>query len=71
MDDVHKEAQDRGYNDGRNMRMNNPSKYGYTYSGHITAYNRGYNFGRQDYERLEREEYQRSQSSSGEKHDNA
>ena len=54
MDDVEREAQDRGYHDGRGMKTKSPTRYGY--SGHLTdAYNRGWDLGRHDFERANRE----------------
>ena len=65
MDEVCKEASNRGYEDGRNMRSKNPTKYGYKSPYHTGSYNRGYEMGRKDYERLEKEESERSKKGNG------
>ena len=47
MDDVAREAQDRGYNDGRKGLFCSPGKYGYC--GHLkAAYERGHAVGKGD-----------------------
>jgi hypothetical protein len=49
MDDVAREAQERGYFDGNNNRGNRVAYWKYT--GHLAvAYERGYKLGREDWE---------------------
>lgn len=50
MDDVHLQAQARGYDDGRNNRHQTDYKRSYmNYSSLINAYNRGHKLGYDDY----------------------
>jgi len=50
MDDVEREAQEKGYEDGRGNRHANPKKHGFT--GHLKdAYHRGHRQGKRDHER--------------------
>jgi len=50
MDDVHQQAQERGYNDGRNNRHQTDYKKSYEgYSSLVNAYNRGHKQGYDDY----------------------
>ena len=53
LDDVQREAQNRGYEDGKRGYSNSPRSYGYKpeYGHLIAAYERGWQIGRQDYER--------------------
>lgn len=47
MDDVHKQAQDRGYEDSFNNHSFNTKKYGYhKYSSLQEAYERGFRIGK-------------------------
>lgn len=49
MDDVEREAQERGYDDGVTPRQNRCDDYGYT--GHLAdAYTRGFKTGQADYQ---------------------
>ena len=52
MDDVEREAQERGYGDGSYGKSANPDKWNYRkYSNLLLAYNRGHAQGLRDYER--------------------
>lgn len=51
MDDVEREAQDRGYSDGKNFKSCSPKRYDYVASNHIAAYKRGWQYGRKEYEK--------------------